>query len=387
MHSILIIDDNESARNVMSELLKDEGYSTVTANDGAEGLVKLKQQAFDLILSDIKMPQMDGITFLLRLKEMQSDIPVIMVSGASDIPTAVEAVKQGAFDFIARPQELDRMLITIRNALNNGKLVKETKALRKKISGVDELVGQSAAITLIKEFIDKVAVFDSIVLITGPNGSGKELVAKWLHEKSNRNKHPLIEVNCAAIAQELIESELFGHERGSFTSAIKQHIGKFEQANKGTLFLDEIGDMSLSAQAKVLRALEEKKIHRVGGDRAIPVDVRFIAATNKDLQVEMKENRFRMDLFHRLSVINIEVPSLNDRREDIPLLIKHFMKKICTEHGVKEKEFSPEAQQLIQEYNWTGNIRELRNVVERLIILGGTTISEADVQTYVIPQR
>ena len=338
---------------------------------------------FDLVLCDIKMPKIDGIEFLQKAKEINADVPIIIISGHGNIETAVDAVKKGAFDYISKPPDLNRLLITIRNAMDKNSLVKETKVLKKKVAGIQEIIGQSAPIIKIKETIEKVAATDARVLVTGENGSGKELVARWLHEKSNRSTGTLIEVNCAAIPAELIESELFGHEKGSFTSAIKQRIGKFEQANGGTLFLDEIGDMSLSAQAKVLRALQEGKITRVGGDKEIAVDVRVVAATNKDLLKEVEEKNFRLDLYHRLGVILIHVPSLNDRREDIPLLVNHFLTEIAKEYGQAPKSIANNALELLKKHNWTGNIRELRNVVERLIILSGKEILAEDVKNYI----
>jgi len=348
-------------------------------------LKKFKEKTFDVVLCDIKMPKTDGLEFLQKAVEANSDVPVIMISGHGNIETAVEAVKKGAYDFIQKPPDLNRLLITIRNAMERNTLVTETKALRRKANRVQEMIGESAAIKKIKETIEKVAPTDARILVTGENGSGKELVAGWIHEKSSRADAPLVEVNCAAIPSELIESELFGHEKGSFTSAIKQRIGKFEQANGGTLFLDEIGDMSLSAQAKVLRALQEGKITRVGGDKEINVDVRVVAATNKDLLKEVEAKTFRLDLYHRLSVILIHVPALNERREDIPLLIDSFLEEICKDYGVAKKSIADDALKALQSYNWTGNIRELRNVVERLVILSGKTITKEDVKNYVMP--
>jgi two-component system, NtrC family, nitrogen regulation response regulator NtrX len=336
------------------------------------------------VLCDIKMPKLDGIEFLDKAREANPDIPVIMISGHGTIETAVEAVKKGAYDYISKPPDLNRLLITIRNATDKTNLVTETKVLRRKVTKVEEMIGDSPAILKIKDTIEKVAPTDARVLITGENGVGKELVARWLHEKSNRNKSPLIEVNCAAIPTELIESELFGHEKGSFTSAVKQRIGKFEQAHGGTLFLDEIGDMSLSAQAKVLRALQEGKITRVGGDKDISVDVRVVAATNKDLLQEVEEKNFRLDLYHRLGVIIIHVPSLNDRRDDVPSLVHHFLYAICSDYGIPVKGIDKDATEALKQNNWTGNIRELRNVVERLIILSGKTITAGDVTSYVM---
>ncbi len=383
MASILIIDDERAIRNVLKDILNNEGYITDEATDGEEGLKKFKTANFDLVLCDIKMPKIDGIEFLQKAKEINADVPIIIISGHGNIETAVDAVKKGAFDYIAKPPDLNRLLITIRNAMDKNTLVKETKVLKKKVSGIQEIIGQSAPIIKIKETIEKVAATDARVLVTGENGSGKELVARWLHEKSNRASGTLIEVNCAAIPAELIESELFGHEKGSFTSAIKQRIGKFEQAHGGTLFLDEIGDMSLSAQAKVLRALQEGKITRVGGDKEIAVDVRVVAATNKDLLKEVEEKNFRLDLYHRLGVILIHVPSLNERREDIPLLVNHFLIEIAKEYGQSPKTIANNALELLKKHNWTGNIRELRNVVERLIILSGKEISAEDVKNYI----
>ncbi len=383
MAAILIIDDERAIRKTLGEILSYEGYKIDEAGDGEEGLKKFAEKAFDVVICDIKMPKMDGIEFLEKAREINPDVPVIMVSGHGNIDTAVEAVKKGAFDYISKPPDLNRLLITLRNALDRQTLVTETKVLKRKVGRVQEMVGESAPIKKIKDTIDKVAPTDARVLITGENGAGKELVARWLHEKSNRNSGPIVEVNCAAIPGELIESELFGHEKGSFTSAIKQRIGKFEQANGGTLFLDEIGDMSLSAQAKVLRALQEGKITRVGADKDINVDVRVVAATNKDLLKEVEDKNFRLDLYHRLGVIIIHVPSLNDRREDIPLLVDYFLDIIATEYGQPKKGIDKEAMSALQQYNWTGNIRELRNVVERLIILSAKTITREDVESYV----
>jgi len=386
MADILIIDDEKAIRKALTEILSAEGYKTEEAGDGEEGLKKFKERTYDVVLCDIKMPKLDGIEFLQKATESNADVPVIMISGHGNIETAVDAVKKGAFDYISKPPDLNRMLITIRNAMDRSSLVTETKVLKRKVNRVQDMIGESNPIKKIKETIEKVAPTDARILITGENGVGKELVARWVHEKSSRASGQLVEVNCAAIPSELIESELFGHEKGSFTSAIKQRIGKFEQANSGTLFLDEIGDMSLNAQAKVLRALQEGKITRVGADKDINVDVRVIAATNKDLLKEVEEKRFRLDLYHRLSVIIIHVPSLNERKDDIPLLVERFLSDICTEYGVTKKNIDDEALKLLQEYNWTGNIRELRNVVERLIILSGKTISTEDVKSYVVPK-
>jgi len=387
MASILIIDDERAIRNTLSEILSYEGYKIEEAADGEEGLKKFTSAAFDVVLCDIKMPKMDGLEFLEKAKLINPDVPIIVISGHGNIETAVEAVKKGAFDYISKPPDLNRMLITLRNALDKQTLVTETKVLKRKVSKVQEMIGDSAPIKKIKETIEKVAPTDARVLITGENGVGKELVARWLHEKSNRRTGPMVEVNCAAIPSELIESELFGHEKGSFTSAIKQRIGKFEQANGGTLFLDEIGDMSLGAQAKVLRALQEGKITRVGADKDINVDVRVVAATNKDLLKEVDEKNFRLDLYHRLGVIIVHVPSLNDRREDIPALIDYYLEMIATEYGQTKKVIEKDAMELLKQYNWTGNIRELRNVVERLIILSGKSINLEDVETYVLPNK
>lgn len=382
---ILVVDDEVSIRKTLIEILSFEGYKTHEASDGEQGIKIFSEHKFDAVLCDIKMPKMDGMEFLNKALEVAPDVPVIMISGHGTIETAVEAVKKGAYDFISKPPDLNRLLITIKNALDKGTLVSETKVLRKKISRVQEIVGDSEPIKRIKETIDKVAPTEARVLVTGENGVGKELVARWLHEKSTRNASPLVEVNCAAIPTELIESELFGHEKGSFTSAVKQRIGKFEQANGGTLFLDEIGDMSLSAQAKVLRALQEGKITRVGADKDINVDVRVIAATNKDLLEEVEQKNFRLDLYHRLSVILIHVPSLNDRRDDIPQLIDRFLESICADYGIAKKGIDDGAITLLQQHNWTGNIRELRNVVERLVILSGKTIIADDVKNYANP--
>ncbi len=383
MATILIIDDEKAIRKTLTEILSFEGYKIDEAADGEEGLKKFREKTYDAVLCDIKMPKIDGIDFLQKAVEINADVPVIMISGHGNIETAVEAVKKGAYDFIQKPPDLNRLLITIRNAMERNTLVNETKTLKRKAFKVQEMIGQSEPIRKIKETIEKVAPTEARVLITGENGVGKELVARWLHEKSSRAGNALVEVNCAAIPSELIESELFGHEKGSFTSAIKQRIGKFEQANGGTLFLDEIGDMSLSAQAKVLRALQEGKITRVGADKDINVDVRVIAATNKDLMKEVEAKTFRLDLYHRLSVIVIHVPSLNERRDDIPMLVETFLDDICEDYGMARKMISDDAIKLLQEYNWTGNIRELRNVVERLVILSGKSITKDDVKSYV----
>src|SRR5262245_52528310 len=386
MPEILIIDDEKAIRKALTEILSAEGYRTEEAGDGEEGLKKFREKAYDVVLCDIKMPKIDGIEFLQKAGESNPDVPVIMISGHGNIETAVEAVKKGAFDYISKPPDLNRLLITIRNAMDKSSLVTETKVLKRKVSKVQDMIGSSTPIKKIKDTIEKVAPTDARILITGENGVGKELVARWVHEKSNRATGPMIEVNCAAIPSELIESELFGHEKGSFTSAIKQRIGKFESANGGTLFLDEIGDMSPNAQAKVLRALQEGKITRVGGDKDISVDVRVIAATNKDLLKEVDEKNFRLDLYHRLSVIIIHVPSLNERRDDIPMLVDQFLEDICSDYGIAKKTIDEEAIGLLKEYDWTGNIRELRNVVERLVILSAKTISGEDVESYVMPR-
>ncbi len=383
MANILIIDDERAIRKTLAEILGYEGFKVDEAGDGEEGLKKFMSTTYDVVLCDIKMPKLDGIEFLSKASESNIDVPIIMISGHGNIDTAVEAVKKGAYDYISKPPDLNRLLVTIRNALDRNRLVKESKTLKRRVSKVQEMIGNSDAINAIKETIEKVAPTDARVMITGDNGSGKELVARWIHEKSNRNEGQLIEVNCAAIPTELIESELFGHEKGSFTSAIKQRIGKFELANGGTLFLDEIGDMSLSAQAKVLRALQEGKITRVGGEKEISVDVRVVVATNKDLLKEVEQKNFRLDLYHRLSVILIHVPSLNDRKDDIPLLVSKFLEDIAEDYGQAVKEIDADAIEALKQHDWTGNIRELRNIVERLVILSGKTISAQDVQTYV----
>jgi two-component system, NtrC family, nitrogen regulation response regulator NtrX len=386
MPDILIIDDEKAIRKTLTEILSFEGYKIDEASDGEEGLKTFKDKTYDVVLCDIKMPKLDGIEFLQKAGEINPDIPIIMISGHGNIETAVEAVKKGAYDYISKPPDLNRLLITIRNAMDKSSLVTETKVLKRKVSRVQEMIGTSTPMQKIKETIEKVAPTEARILITGENGVGKELVARWIHEKSNRASGPLVEVNCAAIPSELIESELFGHEKGSFTSAIKQRIGKFEQANGGTLFLDEIGDMSLSAQAKVLRALQEGKITRVGADKDINVDVRVIAATNKNLLQEVEAKTFRLDLYHRLSVILIHVPSLNQRRDDIPVLVEQFLEDICADYGIAQKTIDEDAIRLLKEYDWTGNIRELRNVVERLVILSAKTITTDDVKSYVMPR-
>lgn len=384
MSKILIIEDEAAIRRVLSKILSEENesYKVEEAEDGLQGLEKVKNEEYDLILCDIKMPKMDGVEVLEAVKKIKSEIPMVMISGHGDLETAIQTMRLGAFDYISKPPDLNRLLNTVRNALDKKQLVVENKILKKKVSKNYEMIGNSEAINHIKTMIDKVAPTDARVLITGPNGTGKELVAHQLHEKSERSSAPIIEVNCAAIPSELIESELFGHVKGAFTSAVKDRAGKFEAADGGTIFLDEIGDMSLSAQAKVLRALQENLIQRVGADKDIKVNVRVVAATNKDLKKEIEEGRFREDLYHRLAVILIKVPALKDRRDDIPELITHFASKIALEQGTSIKSFSKAAIKLLQEYDWTGNIRELRNVVERLIILGGNEISEQDVKLF-----
>jgi DNA-binding NtrC family response regulator len=382
MPKILIVDDEKAIRRTLRDILEYEKYEIDEAEDGEIGIQKIEKGGYDVVILDVKMPKKDGIEVLAALQEKGIEVPVIVLSGHGNIETAVEAVKKGAFDYIPKPPDLNRLLITVRNAMDKSNLVTETKILKKKIAKTKDMVGTSSSIQKIKDTIAKVAPTDARVLITGDNGSGKELVARWIHEQSNRANGPLVEVNCAAIPSELIESELFGHEKGAFTSAIKQRIGKFEQANGGTLFLDEIGDMSLSAQAKVLRALQENKITRVGGDKDFSVDVRVVAATNKDLLKEAEENRFRLDLYHRLSVILIHVPSLNQRKDDIPMLCDYFLQEICNEYGVPAKKIDKDAVEALQARNWTGNIRELRNVVERLIIMSGKSITKQDVLDY-----
>ncbi|MGQ2982568.1 sigma-54-dependent transcriptional regulator [Flavobacterium sp.] len=384
MSKILIIEDEAAIRRVLGKILSEESdtYKVEEAEDGHAGLEKIKNDDYDLVLCDIKMPKMDGVEVLEAVKKIKPEIPFVMISGHGDIETAINTMRLGAFDYISKPPDLNRLLNTVRNALDRKVLVVENKMLKKKVSKNYEMVGSSEPINHIKEIIEKVAPTDARVLITGPNGTGKELVAHWLHEKSERAAAPFIEVNCAAIPSELIESELFGHVKGAFTSAVKDRAGKFEAADKGTIFLDEIGDMSMPAQAKVLRALQENMIQRVGAEKDIKVDVRVVAATNKDLKKEIAEGRFREDLYHRLAVILVKVPALNDRRDDIPTLIDHFAEKIAIEQGSAPKKFSADAIKLLQEYDWTGNIRELRNVVERLIILGGSEISETDVKLF-----
>ncbi|WP_111683508.1 sigma-54-dependent transcriptional regulator [Winogradskyella tangerina] len=384
MSKILIIEDEAAIRRVLVKILSEENdtYQVDEAEDGLVGIEKIKKEDFDLVLCDIKMPKMDGVEVLEAVKKLKPETPMVMISGHGDLDTAVNTMRLGAFDYISKPPDLNRLLNTVRIALDRKELVVENKMLKKKVSKNYEMIGESAAIARIKDMIDKVAPTDARVLVTGPNGTGKELVAHWLHQKSERSKGPMIEVNCAAIPSELIESELFGHVKGAFTSANKDRAGKFEAASGGTIFLDEIGDMSLSAQAKVLRALQESRIQRVGSDKDIKVNVRVVAATNKDLKKEIEEGNFREDLYHRLAVILIEVPALNDRREDIPLLVDYFADKISQEQGSTPKTFSTKAVKLLQNYDWTGNIRELRNVVERLIILGGKEVSEDDVKAF-----
>jgi two-component system nitrogen regulation response regulator NtrX len=384
MNRILVIEDEASIRRVLKKIISEENeaYQVEEAEDGLLGLEMIKNNDYDLVLCDIKMPKMDGVEVLEKAKKIKPEIPIVMISGHGDLDTAVNTMRLGAFDYISKPPDLNRLLNTVRNALETKILLVENKRLKKKVSKNYEMVGKSDAICHIKDIIEKVAATDARVLITGPNGTGKELVAHWLHEKSDRSKAPMIEVNCAAIPSELIESELFGHVKGSFTGAIKDRAGKFEAANTGTIFLDEIGDMSLSAQAKVLRALQESRISRVGSDKDIKVNVRVVAATNKNLKVEIEEGRFREDLYHRLAVILINVPALNDRREDVPLLVNFFTAKISEEQGTPIKTFSSEAINLLQKYDWTGNIRELRNVVERLIILGEKEVSANDIKLF-----
>ncbi len=384
MAKILVIEDESAIRRVLVKILSEESdkYEVFEAEDGLSGIEKIKTDDYDLILCDIKMPKMDGVEVLEAVKKIKPEIPIVMISGHGDLDTAVNTMRLGAFDYISKPPDLNRLLNTVRNALDRKELVVENKRLKKKVSKNYDMIGDSKAISEIKDIIEKVAATDARVLITGPNGTGKELVAHWIHQKSERSTGPMIEVNCAAIPGELIESELFGHVKGAFTSANKDRAGKFEAANAGTIFLDEIGDMSLSAQAKVLRALQENKIQRVGSDRDIKVNVRVLAATNKDLKKEIADNKFREDLYHRLAVILVKVPALNDRREDIPLLVDYFTKKISGEQGSPVKTFSPKAIKQLQQYDWTGNIRELRNVVERLIILGGKEVSEEDVKLF-----
>jgi DNA-binding NtrC family response regulator len=382
MAKILIIDDERSIRNTLKDILEFEKHQITLAENGKQALEIIQSQPFDLIFSDIKMPEMDGIELLGHFMELEIEAPIVMISGHGNIETAVECIKKGAFDFIEKPIDLNRLLITVRNALERNNLVTETKSLKKKIAKRHQMIGASPAIEKVRLMIERVAPTDARVLITGDNGTGKEVVARLLYEQSNRVEFPFVEVNCAAIPSELIESELFGHEKGAFTSAIKQRIGKFEQADGGTIFLDEIGDMSLSAQTKVLRVLQENELTRVGSDKSVKVNVRVLAATNKNLKTEIAKGNFREDLFHRLNVIPIHVPSLDERKEDIPLLVTHFCELICTEHGRQTINFENEAIEMLQSRSWSGNIRELRNVVERLIILGGNTISKEDVEMF-----
>lgn len=384
--TILVIDDEKAIRNTLKDILSFEGFEVEEAVDGAEGLEMIKAKDYDCILCDVKMPKMDGIEVLNKAKEIKPDVPFVVISGHGNIETAVDAVKKGAYDFISKPPDLNRLLITVRNAMDKSSLVTETKQLRKRISKSHRMIGSSDAMSQIHTTIEKVAPTDARVLVTGANGVGKELVARNIHDLSMRSQGPLVEVNCAAIPSELIESELFGHEKGSFTSAIKQRIGKFEQAKGGTLFLDEIGDMSLDAQAKVLRALQEGKITRVGGDKEIKVDVRVIAATNKDLMQEVEDKKFRLDLYHRLSVVLIKVPSLNDRNEDIPELVDYFLSEISSEYNQPEKSIDKTALDALQKHNWTGNIRELRNAVERLIIFSDKKITKKDVAQHIFQE-
>lgn len=385
MATVLVIDDEKPIRITLKDILEYEGYKVDLAADGFEGIEQIEKNTYDIVLCDIKMPRMDGFEVLEKVRIKSIETQIIMISGHGNVEAAVEAIKKGAFDFIEKPLDLNRLLITMRNAMDKSNLMNETKVLKRKVNKTYEMVGESAAIRRVKDMIEKVAPTEARVLITGENGTGKELVARWLHEKSQRWSQPFVEVNCAAIPSELIESELFGHEKGAFTSAHKQRKGKFEQANGGTLFLDEIGDMSLSAQAKVLRALQENRITRVGSERDIEVDVRVIAATNKNLKEEIDKRTFREDLYHRLSVILIQVPSLNERKDDISLLAEHFNDQICGEYGISQKQITPDAIEALGQINWTGNVREFRNVLERLIILCETTITGEDVRRYALP--
>lgn len=387
MPSILVIDDEAAIRETLKEILEYEKYEVTLAEDGSKGLQLLQKNTFDVILSDVKMPGIDGMDLLDRVQALAPDVPMVMISGHGSVEMAIEATKKGAYDFITKPPDLNRLLITLRNAVDRNNLVSETKVLKRKAAKTYDIIGETPAILKIKETIEKVAPTEARVLITGENGTGKELVARWIHEKSPRANMPLVEVNCASIPTELIESELFGHEKGSFTSAIKQRIGKFEQAHGGTLFLDEIGDMSMAAQAKVLRAIQEGRITRVGGDREIKVDVRIVAATNKNLLEEIEKGNFRMDLYHRLSVILIHVPTLNERTDDIPTIATNFLENICQENSIPVKKFTPDAMEALKEVNWTGNIRELHNVVERLVILCGPEITSDDVFIYSNPAQ
>ncbi len=382
MAKILVVDDERSIRNTLKDILEFEKHQVTLAENGKEGLELAENNFFDLIFSDIRMPEMDGVELLTALKEKEIEAPVVMISGHGTIDTAVDCIKKGAFDFIEKPVDLNRLLITIKNALDKSTLVAETKTLKKKVAGRYQMIGQTPAIQKVRDMIDRVAPTEARVLITGSNGTGKEIIARLLYEQSNRSGAPFVEVNCAAIPSELIESELFGHEKGAFTSAVKQRIGKFEQADGGTIFLDEIGDMSLSAQTKVLRVLQENKLSRVGSDKSIKVDVRVFAATNKNLQEEIAKGNFREDLFHRLNVIPIHVPDLEERKDDIPLLVDYFIEQICSEQGTQTKQINKDAIALLQKRTWSGNIRELRNVVERLIILGENPISKNDVEQF-----
>ncbi|HOG04831.1 MAG TPA: sigma-54 dependent transcriptional regulator [Paludibacter sp.] len=382
MAKILVVDDERSIRNTLKDILEFEKHQVTLAENGKEGLDLAENNFFDLIFSDIRMPEMDGVELLTALKEKEIEAPVVMISGHGTIDTAVDCIKKGAFDFIEKPVDLNRLLITIKNALDKSTLVAETKTLKRKVAGRYQMIGETPAIQKVRDMIDRVAPTEARVLITGSNGTGKEIVARLLYEQSNRSGAPFVEVNCAAIPSELIESELFGHEKGAFTSAVKQRIGKFEQADGGTIFLDEIGDMSLSAQTKVLRVLQENKLSRVGSDKSIKVDVRVFAATNKNLQEEIAKGNFREDLFHRLNVIPIHVPDLEERKDDIPLLVDYFIEQICSEQGVQTKQINKDAIVLLQQRTWNGNIRELRNVVERLIILGENPISKNDVEQF-----
>jgi len=386
MAKILLVDDEASIRMALKEILEYESHTVIESPDAVAGLKALSQETFDLVITDIKMPKVDGLEFLQQIKEHGHEMPVVMITGHGTIDTAVDSIKKGAFDFIQKPLDLNRVLVTVRNATQNGQMERETKVLKKKVARITgtHIVGESPAIQEILGMIDTVAPTDARVMILGPNGAGKELVARQLHEKSGRQSGPFVEVNCAAIPGELIESELFGHEKGAFTSAIKTKPGKFELAEGGTIFLDEIGDMALTAQAKVLRALQEQRIQRVGGEKDIKVNVRVVAATNKDLKKEIAEGRFREDLYHRLSVIVLKVPALNERAEDIPLLTEYFLEKVCEDYGRPLKKMEPAAVKLLQKQPWTGNIRELRNVIERLVILGGDKISESDVKRFVV---
>jgi|MDSX01.1.fsa_nt_gb DNA-binding NtrC family response regulator len=386
MHHILVIDDESSIRRALKDIFEYEGFHFSEAADGKAGLKLLKEDEIDVVLCDIKMPKMDGMEFLDEVRKISSDIPVIMITGHGNEDTAFDAAKKGAYDFIQKPLDLNRVLITVRNAVDKSDLVAETKSLKRRVDKVQEIIGESPSVKKIKDTIEKVARTDARVLVTGENGTGKELVGRWLHEKSTRANGPLVEVNCAAIPSELVESELFGHEKGAFTSAHKNRIGKFEQANGGSIFLDEIGDMSMDAQAKMLRVLQENKLTRVGGEKEINIDVRVIAATNKDLTKLVEKGEFRLDLYHRLGVIIIHVPSLNERKDDIPLLAERFLKDVCDDYNISKKQITPKGMYELQKINWTGNVRELRNVIERLVILSEEKITEEDVRNFVIPK-